>query len=325
MLFYKTYFRHLLKNKLYTLVTIIGFAISLAFIILLGVYIKNELSVDNFQVNKDRIYRIESEGAADFSGPIAVDLKDKYPDIESYTRVYEQSGVAALTTNKKLNIQYLAVDNSFFNIFSYPLIKGSSSDVLASENSIVLSQSYARKLFGNISPVGKKITINNDTEFVVSGIMKDFPENTVFKQPDAIFNIKAMANITGFKSFLTEYGFCSMNIYFLESKSGNIQSKASQILKDFNKNFWLYKEGYAKGLVFTPLKDVYFSNKQGNGVKSNNKNLIIILSVIVMLILFLAIGNYINLTIAQANFRAKEIAIKKIGRKPKETFVYTTN
>jgi len=322
MLFFKTYFRHLLKNKLYTMVTIIGFAISLAFIILLGVYIKNELSVDNFQVNKDRIYRLESKGATDFSGPIAVDLKNKYPDIKSYTRVYNQDGIATLSTDKKLNIHYLAVDDSFFNIFSYPLVKGSISDVLATKNNIVLSQSYARKLFGNVSPLGKKVTINTKNEFIVSGIMKDFPENTIFKQPDAIINIKAMSSITGFKSFLTEYGFCSMNIYFLENPNGNIQSKAPQILKIFKKNFWLYKEGYAKGVVFTPLKEVYFSTKEGEGTKNSSKNLILILSIIVMLILFLAIGNYINLTIAQATFRAKEIAIKKlVGSSRKSLFI----
>jgi len=322
MLFFKTYFRHLLKNKLYTLVTIIGFAISLAFIILLGVYIKNELSVDDFQVNKDRIYRLESKGSADFSGPIAVDLKNKYPDIESYTRVYNQDGIASLSTDKKLNIHYLAVDSSFFNIFSYPLIKGSSSDVLASKNSIVLSQSYARKLFGDISPIGKKVVINTNNEFIVLGIMKNFPENTIFKQPDAIINIKAMSSITGFKSFLTEYGFCSMNIYFLESFNGNLQSKASQILRNFKKNFWLYKEGYAKGVVFTPLKEIYFSTNHGHGVRSNNKDLIVILSVIVLIILLLAIGNYINLTIAQSTFRAKEIAIKKlVGSSKRSLFI----
>ncbi|WP_445956906.1 ABC transporter permease [Yeosuana sp.] len=322
MLFLKTYFRHLLKNKLYTLVTIIGFAISLAFIILLGVYVKNELSVDDFQVNKDRIYRLESNEGVDFSGPIAVDLKNTYPEIEDYTRVYEQDGIIVLPLGEKFNANFLAVDDSFFSIFSYTLLQGSASEVLTLKNSIVLSQSYARKLFGEGSPLGKKITINTNTEFVVSGIMDDFPENTTFKQPNAMINIKAMANITGFKSFLTEYGFCSMNMYFLEKPNGNLQYKAPQILKKFKKDFWLYKEGYAEGVVFTPLKDVYFSTKQGIGVKSNNKNLIVILTIIVFLILLLAIGNYVNLTIAQATFRAKEIAIKKlVGSSKRSLFV----
>ncbi|WP_338357620.1 ABC transporter permease [Yeosuana marina] len=322
MIFFKTYFRHLLKNKLYTSVTIIGFAISLAFIILLGVYIKNELSVDNFQVNKDRIYRLESNGGTDFSGPIAVDLNNTYPDIEDYTRVYEQDGIIALPLGEKFIVNFLAVDDSFFTIFSYTLLNGNASEALTLKNSIVLSQSYARKLFGEVSAIGKKITINNNTEFVVSGIMDDFPENTTFKLPDAIINIKAMSNITGYKGFLTDYGFCSMNMYFLETPNGNLQSKASQILKKFKKDFWLYKEGYAEGVVFTPLKDVYFSTKQGNGVKSNNKNLIVILTLIVFLILLLAVGNYVNLTIAQATFRAKEIAIKKLVGSSKRSLFF---
>ena len=195
MLFLRSYFRHLLKNKLYTLVTIVGFAISLTFIILLSVYIKNELSIDNFQVNKDRIYRIESEVESDFSGPIAADLKNKYPDIESYTRIYDQSAIATVTDGEKFNLNFLAVDPAFFNIFSYPLLSSNSNEVLVSPANIVLSESYARKLFGAHSPIGKKVLINTNNEFTVSGIMKDFPENTVFKSPDALINIKAMSKI----------------------------------------------------------------------------------------------------------------------------------
>ncbi|NLP56888.1 ABC transporter permease [Lutibacter sp. B1] len=312
MIFFKTYFRHLLKNKLYTTVTILGFAISLTFILLLSVYIKNELSVDNFQINKDRIYRIESENAPDFSGPIAVDLKNAYPDIEDFTRVYNQEGIITTLSDQKFKLNYLAVDASFFNIFSYPLISGTASEVLKTKNSIVLSESYARKLFGLLSPIGKKVAINDNNTFIVTGIIKDFPENTIFKNPNALINIKAMADITGFKEFLTEYGFCSMNIYFLEKENGNLISKTPQILENFKKDFWLYKEGYAKSLVFTPLKEVYFSSKLGDGVKSNNKTLIMVLSIIVLLILFLAVGNYVNLTVAQATFRSKEVAIKKL-------------
>lgn len=318
MLFLKTYFRHLSKHKLYTLVTIVGFGISLAFVILLSVYIKNELAVDDFQVNKERIYRLESSSATDFSGPIAVDLKNTYPDIEDYTRVYSQTGIATLTNDEKFAVQFLAVDPSFFSIFSYSLQTGVSSEVLVSPNSIVISESYTRKLFGNKPAIGERIFINTTNEFVVSGVMKDFPEKTVFKQPDVIVNIEAMKKITGWEQFLTEYGFCSMNIFFLEKENGNVSAKAPEILSNFKENFWLYKEGYADGVVFTPLKDIYFSSKTGNFVKSNDKNLIVILSVIVLLILILAIGNYINLTVAQASFRAKEIAIKKLVGSPRK-------
>lgn len=321
MIHLKTYLRYLLKNKLYTSVTILGFAISVTFILLLSVYIQNELKVDDFHVNKDHIYRIEHE-ETHFSGPIAEDLKNSIPDIDDYTRIYSQNGIVTTNSDQKLRLDYLAVDNSFFNMFSFPLIHGTAAEVLSAKNSIVLSKSFSHKLFGEIEPLGKKVAINTNTEFIVTGIMEDFPENTHFKNQDALININSMAGITGFEEFLSEYGFCSMNIYFLEKENGNLPSKAPQILETFKKDFWLYKEGWAKSLVFTPLKDIYFSSKYGHGTKSNSETIIIVLSVIVLLILILAISNYINLTIAQSTFRGKEVAIKKImGSSKKRLFI----
>ncbi len=321
MITLKTYIRHLLKNKLYTLVTVLGFALSLMFVLLLSVYIQNELSVNDFQKNKEHIYRIENE-EPDFSGPIAVNLKNSIPDIEDFTRVYDDQGIATTTAQQKVKIKYLAVDNSFFNIFSYRLVYGNPSEVLATKNSMVLSKTYALQLFGNENPIGKKVTINATNEFMVTGIVEDFPEKTHFKSPDALINIQAMADITGYENFLKDIGFCSMSIYFLETNNGNLPAKAPQILANFKKDFWLYKEGYAKTLVFTPLKDIYFSDKIGENTKSNSKTLIVILSVIVLLILLLAVGNYINLTIAQATFRGKEVAIKKlVGSSKKSLFI----
>ena len=92
----------------------------------------------------------------------------------------------------------------------------------------------------------------------------------------------------------------------------NLPAKASQILENFKKSFWLYQDGIAKTVEFTPLKELYFSNKVGNGTKSNSRTMVMVLSVIVFIILLLAVGNYINLTIAQATFRGKEVAVKKL-------------
>jgi len=321
MLFFKTYFRHLSKNKLYTLVTIIGFAISLAFIILLGVYIKNELSVDNFQVNKDRIYRLENE-TLDFCPPIADDLINNFPEIESFTRILVSDAIISKTDGQKFKFDYLGVDAPFFKIFSFPLLKGKKDDVLIAPNSIVLSKSLAIKLFGTTNVINREVFINSDHKFRVSGIMDNFPKNTHFKHQDALVNIKAFKDLWGYKNIMKDYGWCSISIYFLAKSNTNLPSKAPEVLKQFKKSFWLYKEGRANIVEFVPLKQLYFSTKEGNGTKSNSKNLIFILSVIVMLILFLAIGNYINLTIAQANFRAKEIAIKKlVGSSKRSLFI----
>ncbi|WP_273568245.1 ABC transporter permease [Maribacter halichondriae] len=317
----KSYLRHLSKNKLYTVVTVLGFAISLTFILLLSVYISNETSVDSFHANKDRIYRIENE-SVDFSPPIAVDLKNSIPEIEDFTRTLEGDGRVHFADGQKLKISYLGVDASFFEIFSFPLLKGKPEEVLKTANGIVLSRSMAIKLFGTIEAVGKSVFMNTDHKYLVTGVMEDFPENTHFVPQDALFNMKAFKELWGFENIMEEYGFASLSIYLLAKENTDLPSKASSILDKFKKDYWIYQEGWANIVEFTPLKDLYFSEKIGNGTKSNSKTLITVLSVIVLLILLLAIGNYVNLTIAQATFRGKEVAIKKLlGGSKKQLFL----
>ncbi|MGW9684499.1 ABC transporter permease [Flagellimonas sp. 2504JD1-5] len=306
-----SYLRYLLKNKLYTIVTVLGFAISMTFVLLLTIYIQDELAVDDFHVNKNRIYRLESE-AVDFSPPIAQDLKNSIPEIESFSRVLESDGRISTADSQKIKFDYLGVDASFFEIFSFPLLKGRPNEVLQVSNGIVLSKSMALRLFGTTDIVGKQISVNSSHDFTITGVMEDFAENTHFTQQDAILNFSAFKQLWGFENILEEYGFASISIYFLAKPNTNLPAKAPEILDRFKKDYWLYQEGWASTLMFTPLKELYFSPKEGNGTKSNSKTLIVVLSIIVLLILILAIGNYINLTLAQATFRGKEVAIKKL-------------
>ena len=220
----KSYLRHLVKNKLYTVVTVVGFAISLTFILLLTVYIQNELAVDDFHVNKERIYRLENE-SVDFSPPIAVDLKNSIPEIENFTRALESDGMINISGEQKLKVSYLGVDASFFDIFSFQLLKGSSSDVLQAANSIVLSKSMAVKLFGSIEVVGKTIFMNTEHEFIVSGVMEDFPENTHFMPQDALVNLKAYQQLWGFENIMDEYGFASLSIYLLAKENTDLRQR----------------------------------------------------------------------------------------------------
>lgn len=316
----KSFLRHLSKNKLYTAVTVLGFAISLTFIILLSVYIKNERAVDDFHQNKERIYRLENE-SVDFSPPIATDLKDRYPEIESFTRTLEGDGRIMASDGRKFKIRYLGVDTPFFDIFSFPLLNGRPDEVLRAENSIVLSKSMALKLFGSIEAVGKTVSINTDHDFIVTGVMENFPKNSHLMYQDALVNLKAFKRLWGFENILQEYGFASISIYLMAEENADLPSKAPQILEAFKKDYWLYQEGWAHSVELTPLKELYFSSKVGTGTKSNSKTLIAVLSVIVFLILILAVGNYVNLTLAQATFRGKEVAIKKLlGSSKKQLF-----
>ena len=306
----KLFLRHLFNNKIYTMIIVFGFAFSLAFICLLSVYVKNELAVNSAQENKDRIYRLVNERNGNSAPVVGQWLKDKLPEIESFTRIYSTSGILSIS-NKKFRLKFLLADSSFFNIFTFKLIEGDKNTVLETKNSVVLSQDFAYKTFGNLSPVGKQIKISG-IPCVVRGVVEDISKTSSFAQYDAIVNFKCLADIWGYKGLLTELNNCSFNIYFLAKPNANLPDKADQVLKMFKKDFWLYQNNRTKTVVFESLNDTYFSKIPGEGIKQNSKTLISVLLGIIMIILILAIINYMNLTIAQAGMRVKEIAVKKI-------------
>ena len=118
---FKIYLNHLKKNKIYTFVTIFGFAVSLMFVFLLSIYIRQELSVDQFHANKDRIYRLSRDNGAAFGPMIAETLKNQYPEIETFTRIYENGGNAKFRGTELTRFKYMLADSSFFSMFSFKL------------------------------------------------------------------------------------------------------------------------------------------------------------------------------------------------------------
>ncbi len=307
----RTFMKHLAKHKLYTLITIFGFSASLMFVILISFYIKQEYSKDNFQVNKNRIFRLVHDDYSGFAPPTGSLLMDKYPEMEAFTRCYKQDGFASVNAEEKYKINYLMVDSAFFKMFSFPLLAGNPETALL-KKSIVLTKSYAIKLFGKMPELGSIVKIDNHIEYTLGGIMDDIPENTHFKKADALVDFSSLPDLWGISEFLNSYGNNSFGLYVMEKPNTDITAKAPEILKLFKEVNWMYKKGYANEVVFEPLTDVYFSSSYSPGIRQNSKTLLQVLSAIVILILFLSVLNYINLTIAQAGTRSKEIAVKKL-------------
>lgn len=307
----KTFAAHLINNKLYTTVTVLGFTISLTFVILLGVYITNELSVNDLQKNKDKIFRIINEHHPGFAPPVGQWLQSEFPEIESYTRISDNSGILSVSDNVKVMFDYLLADSTFFNIFSFNLIEGNKETALKTRNSVVLSQEFANKLFGKESPLNKQIVVSG-VPCVVNGVVEDISKNSNFSKTDAIINFRCLADIWEWPQLLTSFSNSSFGLYFLAKPNTDLPAKAPLVLDMFKKDYWMYKDGRTKTVVFEPLAEHYFSPITGIGTEHNNKTLITVLSAIVMLILVLAIINYMNLTIAQSGMRVKEIAIKKL-------------
>ncbi len=306
----KTFIKHLSQNKLYSFITILGFSVSLMFIILLSVYIQKEYSYDHFHVNKDRIFRVGHDDEAGLAPPSGALLVDKFPEVKSYTRIYKQGGFVSALNDEKVKINFLMADSTFFTMFSFRLISGMPETVLKENKSIVLSRSYALKLFGRLPELGQTLNYNS-LEYKITGIMEDFPENTHFQKVDAIIDFPSLAEIWGFPPVLTTFDNNSFGLYVLAHENTNLPAKAPEMFKLFKEVNWMFKEFCTK-VVLEPLTDIYFGNLHSPGIKQNSKTLLKVLSAIALMILFLSVLNYINLTTAQSAYRSKEIAIKKL-------------
>lgn len=307
----KVYAKFLSRNKLYTFVSVLGFSISLMFVIILGIYVKQQYSYDNFQENKDRIYLLDSDTYACFANPLADFIKDNYPEVESYVRVTDRTVAIGQKGVAKQAKYVLFADSTFFNVFSFKLLEGNPSEVLCLRKSVVISKSYAQELFSGENPIGKPIIIDN-REYTVTGLMENMPQNTIFRESDMILSYSSLAEYYG-EGVFTRWAWANYNMFFLAREGTDLPSKAGDICSALKEKEGRHS-GYYNELYFVSLKDVYFINHY-NGMEmfnTNNKSQILIYTLIVVLILLIALLNYINLTVAQAGFRGKESSIRRL-------------
>lgn len=308
----RTYFKFLSRNKVYTFVSIFGFSVSLMFVILLSLYTKQELSVDNFHEKKDRIYLMTHEYQSAFANSVAPYVKDKCPEVEAFCRVHSRKVSVGEKGTEKQKAYCMFVDSSFFTMFSFKLLEGTPNQVLAAQRSVVITKSFAEKIFGSGNPLGKTLSIDN-TQHTITGIMEEIPQNTQFPEVDFVVSHSSITQYWG-DWILNVHNNFGFSLYFLEKEDSDLSAKIPFLLEEFKKDLWLYEMGFADKLEFVPLQDAYFDVIFGGYLeaKTNSKTLIKIYIAIVILILVIATLNYVNMTIAQSGFRGKEAAIKKL-------------
>lgn len=308
----QVYIKFLSKNKLYTFVSVFGFSISLMFIIILGVYVKQQLSVDDFQEKKDRIFLMTHDYGSGFGNPVADYVKDKCPEVEAYVRILSRSVAIGEKGTEKVRVEGLFADSTFFNVFTYKLLEGSPSQVLSAHKSVVVTQSFARRIFGDKNPVGASLSIDN-SEHTITGIMEDMPYNSIFPQCEFVVNYYSITNYWD-DQILTSSDNFGFTIFFLEKQGADLQAKVPMLLNLFKDEFWSYKHGFSDKLEFVSLKDVYFDVQSVNywTIREGSKNQVMVYIGIAILILVISLLNYVNLTVAQAGFRGKEAAMKKL-------------
>ena len=317
MINFHSFLKFLNRNKVYTAINIFGLAVSLMFVVLIFLYAWQEFSTDSFHKDKDRIC-VEFENVAGKFGagdalPVAYWLQDRFPDIEEICPVITRQFHSSLVRfqEKEIMAKMSCAESNFFTFFSFPLKVGAPQTVLQDEYSAVVSETFARKMFGDQEPVGQSLRISDSTTVVVTGVMYDI-SRSVIPYADLLVRVERAEefNPAVGKESAGNAGAC---VTFLKMYPGkDMNAHRDEVMEMFNERYWIYKLGFATDVRWVPLKDTYWDGDDAYLTEAGDKRFVQVLFAVGLLILFFAIFNYINLTVAQTGSRAKEMAIRRL-------------
>ena len=319
----KVAFRNLLRNKGFSIINISGFAIGMASAVLILLWIQDELSYDRFHKNPDRLCQVWSSDELDggirslvFTPQmLAPALKKDYPEVEDAARIGWSFPSLFSYQDKKLKITGTWADPSFLTMFNFPVLRGDAKTALKDPYSVVLSQRMAKKLFGDADPIGKIVKIDNSDNFTVTALLKDPPANTQFEIE--YLNSSAYLQAKGY--FDTDWTNISIRTFAL-LKSGASLTSVNKKIKDIQVR---YSGNRAKTMSFLyPVRDVrlYSDFKNGKAVGGRIETLRTF-GLIAVFILLIACINFMNLSTARSEKRAKEVGIRKVSGAMKKSLI----
>ncbi|UXP31844.1 ABC transporter permease [Reichenbachiella agarivorans] len=338
--YYITAIRNLMKHKSYFLLNMSGLAIGIASFVFIALFIFNELSYDKFHSDYKNIYRIQVKGQmmdqsmdmAVSASPMAKALINDYPDVAQVTRIKESGAWFIGYGDKKFNEDgVLFADSSFFDVFSFELLAGDPKTALINPRSMILTQSYAQKYFGDENPMGKKITVEQDSIFyTITGVLADIPDNShiQFDMLGSISTYKYWNNNQWVSHNFHTYMKIKENSdpEALEVKMQDMVRKyvGPQIEKFLGTTMDDFEQaGNSFSYYLMPIEDIHlYSEAEGELGNNSNISYIYIYSLIAFVLLFIAIINFVNLATAQSSSRAKEVGIRKVSGSTREGLIY---
>ncbi|RFS26869.1 ABC transporter permease [Chitinophaga silvatica] len=317
--YFKTAWRNLIKNKVFSFINILGLTIGIAVCMMIYLFIMNEYSVDQFHKNKAHIYRVmrgvtiegKSRQVAFLSGKHAEALMNDFKgQITSCVRVSQNDNLFTVGSKSFHEKKELDVDSGFFNLFSFPLLIGNPSTVLNDVNSVVLTESTARKYFGSIdNAIGKVVMLNKETPLKVSGIAKDVPANS-----HLYFDL--VTSLQRYKDAGWMTNWVNNGVYTYIQLAPNVTpAQIEKQLPSYVAKYMdgeLSKYGFKWTLALTPLKDVYLDSSAFDNVKHGDQTIVYIFLSIAILILLIACINFMNLSTIRAAERSKEVGLRKV-------------
>ena len=316
-----TAYRNLLRNKIFSLINISGLAVGMAACILITQYVVFERSYDTFHDHYKDLYRLvnvryypthtdKSAGCITSLGPT---LKETFPEVTDFTRCSKSTRVFSWNDSPFQFTRVFSVDSTFFKLFNFPIKKGSIKKLLTKPNTVILSESSAKTLFGSIDPIGKTI-LQGQIPFLVEAVAVDAPENSHLK-----FDV-----LLSFVTDLNDPNYCvncnNRPVYVLLDRNTNVKALEAKMDGVVKK---LHPEGdVRREYVFQPLSDIHLnSNLRFEHEQNGNAKSVLALTVVAVLILFIAWLNYINLTTSISISRSTEVGIRLVNGSTRKNII----
>jgi putative ABC transport system permease protein len=302
----KVALRQLTRQKGYSFIKIIGFSIGMACFILIGLWVRDELSFDQFHQKKEQIFRIlnKTDSGDLIPSPtyaLAPALKSLYPEVEEFSRVWFWHGSLVKYRGKSFEEDriYMA-DPGFFRMFSFPFVKGDPETVLADRNAVVLTEDAALRYFGTEDPIGKVLYLAEDrADFTVTGVIENIPPNSHMQ-----FDFMIRMEFLG-EDRLARWEEWTGPCYILLKQDASASAFTAKIAD-------IYKENVDPEVTYFPvLQPLTKVHLYEFGVPGSIKK-VYIFSVIAVFILIMACINFMNLTTARSAQRAKEVGMRKV-------------
>lgn len=336
----KYFFRFLKNNPLYAVINVVGLALSLMFVILIGDYTYRQFSIDKWHKNHERIYVLGTEnGNSLLSWPdCAHSLKDRYPEVEDVCCVYMHNGKIKHEDKVYEESQgdnagnIMLADSNFFRFFDFKMIDGDRETALDSPEKCVVTESLAKALFPDGNALGQPLQIegtryvfvsddngdpyDSSLVYTVSGVIKDLDKTVFLNETAVIANFERAPQVLGYRlrNDLMASGPLGSTLSFLMLRPGaSLEDKIEDLTSYCIESIPVFNfYGNTKAAII-PLDDLMFAPQNtGAGLQTGDKSLLGILLAVVLAILMFAVTNYINLTVANTGFRAKEMATRRL-------------
>ncbi len=307
-----TYFKFLSKNKLYTFIEAFGLAVALGFVILLASYARTEFSVGARQPLSKQLYAIGTEDMVGMTLGTGEEFFLSMPEISSWTRVAAYGDADVTVDGEYHSVEAVALDTNFLKLFDYRLTGCDRNRILAGEDEVIVSESFAKKAFGGVDPVGRTIVFSKKN-LTVTGVLQDFGPYDLFSPADIFLSMKVM---DGLVMKMDQFG---STLTLVTLSCGATPDDVAAKLLDKYCDYWDWFDrdasngGLLYGSSLTRLDRIYFSSRDVySPFRKGDRRTVEVLLVVALVLLVSAIFNYINLSVAQTGKRAKEMATRRL-------------